>query len=68
MLKSGLITKVNSIVDYYDKNYTIVNAGTSIDEKGNTSGNISLGTIENYNDLKESDVIEGYVMVEVKRD
>ena len=25
-------------------------------------------TIENYNDLKENDVIEGYVMVEVKRD
>ena len=25
-------------------------------------------TIENYNDLKENDIIEGYVMVEVKRD
>lgn len=43
-----LITKINSIADYYDSNYKIISAGTTIDEKGDTNGDISY-TESEYN-------------------
>ena len=47
---TGLITKVNNIVDYYDANYTLVGAGTQLDEKGNINSNNQLQCTESdYN-------------------
>lgn len=63
---TNLRTIVNSIVDYYDINYSIVNAGTSLDEKGNTNGNISLGIIENYNNQYSKTVITTKTEIEAQ--
>ncbi len=39
---SSLYTQVNSLVDYFDSNYEIVNVGTKLDEKtGNPNGDIA---------------------------
>lgn len=38
---SNLTATVNSIVDYYDSRYTLVNAGTALDEKGNVIDEIN---------------------------
>lgn len=55
---TNLITKVNSIVDYYDKNYTIVNAGTSLNENGTPKGDIKYSDRQEYNDKYEKTTIE----------
>lgn len=39
--KSDLEARVNSIIDYYDSRYTLIKAGTSIDEQGNTSDDLT---------------------------
>lgn len=36
---TGLTSKVNSIVNYFDSRYELVSAGTEIDDKGNPVGN-----------------------------
>ena len=46
---SGLITQVNNLVDYFDSRYTIVAAGTGINEEGIITGNIEYDQ-ETYND------------------
>lgn len=46
---SSLITQVNNLVDYFDSRYTIVAAGTGIDEQGIITGNIECKE-EKYND------------------
>lgn len=46
---SSLITQVNNLVDYYDSRYTIVAAGTGVDEQGIITGNIDYKQ-ETYND------------------
>lgn len=46
---SGLTTQVNNLVDYFDSRYTIVAAGTGIDQEGIITGNIEYDQ-ETYND------------------
>ena len=46
---SGLTTQVNNLVDYFDSRYTIVAAGTGIDQEGIITGNIEYDQ-EAYND------------------
>lgn len=47
---SSLITRVNSIVDYYDQNYELYSAGTSINQDDkNVSGNITYEVDKLYN-------------------
>ena len=46
---SSLITQVNNLVDYFDSRYTIVAAGTGINEEGIITGNIEYDQ-ETYND------------------
>ncbi len=52
--KSALTSQVNSLVDYYDSRYEIVNVGTSVDEKGNVVGNIDYTTTSYNNDYKKA--------------
>ena len=58
---TGLITKVNNIVDYYDANYTLVGVGTQLDEKGNINSNNQL-------QYSESDYNEDYRKITVNTD
>ena len=46
---SSLITQVNNLVDYFDSRYTIVAAGTGINEEGIITGNMEYDQ-ETYND------------------
>lgn len=53
---SNLITKVNNIVDYYDKNYTITRIGTSLDQNGEVVNSLSCNQ-EQFNDNNYSKAI-----------
>lgn len=77
---SNLQVQVNSIVDYYDSNYTSIKTGTGIDEKGNVTGDISNGGSQSYNDKYKKVIIntnskiehnksaDVYVQFELNRD
>lgn len=54
---SNLQVQVNSIVDYYDSNYTLIKTGTGIDEKGNVTGDISNSGSQSYNDKYKKVII-----------
>ena len=77
---SNLQVQVNSIVDYYDSNYTSIKTGTGIDEKGNVTGDISNSGSQSYNDKYQKVIIntnskiehnksaDVYVQFELNRD
>lgn len=77
---SNLQVQVNSIVDYYDSNYTLIKTGTGIDEKGNVTGDISNSGSQSYNDKYQKVIIntnskiehnksaDVYVQFELNRD
>lgn len=46
---TNLVTQINSLVDYFDSRYTIVAAGTGINQEGIITGNIEYNQ-EGYND------------------
>lgn len=54
---SNLQVQVNSIVDYYDSNYTLIKTGTGIDEKGNVTGDISNSGSQSYKDKYKKVII-----------
>lgn len=54
---SNLQVQVNSIVDYYDSNYTLIKTGTGIDEKGNVTGDISNSGSQSYNNKYQKVII-----------
>lgn len=54
---TNLVSQINSIVDYYDKRYTIVGAGTGIDNNGNLSGNLNCTEDAGYSSSKYNKVI-----------
>ena len=77
---SNLQVQVNSIVDYYDSNYTLIKTGTGIDEKGNVTGDVSNSGSQSYNDKYQKVIIntnskiehnksaDVYVQFELNRD
>lgn len=77
---SNLQVQVNSIVDYYDSNYTLIKTGTGIDEKGNVTGDISNSGSQSYNNKYQKVIIntnskiehnksaDVYVQFELNRD
>ena len=75
---STLVSRINSIVDYYDNNYTLLRAGTELDENGQITGTELTHTDSNYNDEYSRTIIdtdirldpnsESYVYVEFQLD
>lgn len=63
---TNLVSQVNSIVDYYDSNYTLTGIGTGVDEKGNVTGNIAY-TEEQYNDQYMKLLIESNTKIEAQK-
>lgn len=55
---TDLVSQVNSVVDYYDKNYTIVAAGTDIDQSGNVLGSLNYTIDEGYSSEYNKAIIE----------
>ena len=55
---TNLISQINSIVDYYDSNYTLLRAGTALDENGSITGNELTHTDTAYNDQYAKTVID----------
>ncbi len=56
--ESSYLGRINSIVDYCDKRYTLIKIGTSIDDKCNIGGNISIGNRIDYNNEYAKYVID----------
>lgn len=75
---SNLTAQINSILDYYDSNYKIVGAGTKLDEKGNTIGDIAhldvqgnlVGNITDtdYNENYKKTIINHTMRIEAQKE
>lgn len=73
-----LVSRVNSIVDYYDNSYTLLRAGTELDQNGSITGTELTHTDSSYNDQYSKTIIdtnvrldpnaESYVYVEFQLD
>ena len=64
---TNLITKINSIVDYYDSDYTLVKAGTQLDGNGQITGEELTHTDTNYNDEYSKTVINTNTRIEAQK-
>ncbi len=64
---TNLITQINSIVDYYDSNYTLLRAGTALDENGSITGEELVHTDTTYNDEYSKTVIETNTRLEAQK-
>lgn len=62
--ESSYITKVNSIIDYFDNRYTIVGAGTGLDDNKNIINNINVREVQNYNDKYQKCIIDTNTVVQ----
>lgn len=56
--ESTYLGRINSIVDYADKNFYMIAAGTAIDDKDNITGNLQYGNKQEYNDKYSKYVID----------
>lgn len=56
--ESTYLGRINSIVDYADKNFDMIAAGTAIDDKNNITGNLQYGNKQEYNDKYSKYVID----------
>jgi hypothetical protein len=56
--ESTYLGRINSIVDYADKNFDMIAAGTAIDDKDNITGNLQYGNKQEYNDKYSKYVID----------
>lgn len=56
--ESTYLGRINSIVDYSDKNFDMIAAGTAIDDKDNITGNLQYGNKQEYNDKYSKYVID----------
>lgn len=64
----NLRARVNSIVDYFDSNYDIVQAGTGLNEKGEITGNLEYTTPETYNQNYKKVVINNHTDLEPQKE
>lgn len=76
---TNLKTKVNSIIDYYDSNYSLIRIGTGI-ENGNITGELAVPTSSSYNseynkaiidvskEIKEQGDLDIYMQFELSKD
>ncbi len=56
--ESKYLTKVNNILDYFDNRYSLVSAGTGLDNRNNVTGNINIREVQNYNDKYKKCIID----------
>lgn len=56
--ESSYITRVNSVIDYFDNRYTLVGAGTGVDDHNNITGNVKVGEIYTHNDKYKKCIID----------
>ena len=66
--EGNLISRVNSIVDYYDNNYTLLRAGTELDGNGQITGTELTHTDSSYNDQYSKTIIDTNVRVDSQKD
>ena len=64
---SSLITQVNSLVDYYDNNYKLVDAGTKLSDLGNIEESISH-TENSYNNKYQKTTIETNTKIQPQKE
>ena len=64
---TNLTTRINSIVDYYDSNYTLLRAGTILDENGSITGTELTHTDTPYNNEYAKTVINTNTTIEAQR-
>ena len=63
---TNLVTQVNNLVDYFDSRYTVVAAGTGLNQEGIITGNIDY-TQEGYNDGYSKAIINTNTKIEAEQ-
>ena len=64
---TNLITRINSIVDYYDSNYTLLKVGTQLDGNGQITGEELTHTDTSYNNDYSKTVINTNTRIEAQK-
>lgn len=64
--ESSYVSRVNSIVDYYDNSYKLVAAGTGLDENNNITGNVNCRDIQSYNGEYQKCIIDVNSIIQPK--
>ena len=64
---TNLITRINSIVDYYDSNYTLLKVGTQLDGNGQITGEELKHTDTSYNNEYSKTVINTNTRIEAQK-
>ena len=64
---TNLITRINSIVDYYDSNYTLLKAGIQLDANGQITGEELTHTDISYNNEYSKTVINTNTRIEPQK-
>ena len=64
---TNLITRINSIVDYYDSNYTLLKVGTQLDGNGQITGEELTHTDTSYNNEYSKTVINTNTRIEAQK-
>ena len=62
---SNLVVQVNNIADYYDANYTLIKAGTGIDQNGEITGNLNHSE-SSYNENYAKSIISTNAKIEAQ--
>lgn len=62
---SNLVVQVNNIADYYDANYTLIKAGTGIDQNGEITGNLDHSE-SSYNENYAKSIISTNAKIEAQ--
>lgn len=63
---TNLITRINSLVDYFDSRYTITKVGNGLDQNGGVTGEISH-TESKYNDKYNKTIINANATIEAQK-
>ena len=63
---SNLVVQVNNIADYYDANYTLIKAGTGIDQNGEITGNLDHSE-SSYNENYAKSIISTNAKIEAQK-
>ena len=63
---SNLVVQVNNIADYYDANYTLIKAGTGIDQNGEITGNLNHSE-SSYNENYAKSIISTNAKIEAQK-
>ena len=62
--ESTYLTRVNSIIDFFDSRYMVIAVGTGLDAENNITGNLNIISNEKYNENYRKLIIDANTVIE----